>query len=230
MKNEYFTLTDTIYQRIKESIIKGRYKNDRLLLQNLANEMNVSVTPVREALKKLEKDELIKIIPNKGAVINKFTIKDVHEIYDIRLKLESLAVELLIENKDTKILEGLEKLLIMSENYLKNNNPASDAECCYKFHKLLIFGSNNKRLIKYYNELMGHLSVLMNRTAYFTNEPKRSSSEHRIIFEAIKQGKKGLAVKTLEKHIENAKKKILKRANKLFIKENKESETKSMKL
>ena len=217
MKNEYLTLTDTIYKKIKESIIKGKYKNGRLLLQNLADEMNVSVTPVREAFKKLEKDELITIIPNKGAVINKFTIKDVHEIYDIRLKLESLAIELLIDKKDNRILEDLEKLVIMSEHYLENNNASSDAECCDKFHKLIVSGSGNKRLIRFYNELMGQLSILMNRTAFFTNESKRSSSEHRTICEGIKLDNKKLAIKTLEKHIISAKKEILKKAEKLSI-------------
>lgn len=216
--NKYYTITETVYQRIKDSILKGKYKNGRLLLHDLANDMNVSITPIREALKKLEKDGLINIIPNKGAVINQFTFKDVKEIYDIRLQLESMAIELLMKKNNKKILEGLERLVILSEKSVENNDLKLSAECCHKFHKFLVSASDNTRLIKFYNELDGQLSILMDRTAYFSNESKRSSLEHRKIFEAIREDDLNLAKMNIGKHIANAKEDILERSKNIFIK------------
>lgn len=211
IEKQYQTLTETIYQRIKKSIIQDKYKNNRLILNNLANELNVSITPVREALKKLEKDGLIVINPNKGAVIKKLTFKDICEIYDIRLILESLAVESIFKNKRKNFLERLDKLLTKSEKVFENNNEEACVEYCCKFHKLLVSGSDNTRLIKFYNMLDGQLSFLIKRKVYFSGESKRSLLEHRKIFEAIKQNNQNLAKRNIKEHIEYAKNGILKK-------------------
>lgn len=212
---KYKTLTEVIYQKIKKTIIKGEYKNKRLLLHDIANEMDVSITPVREALKKLEKDGLIRIIPNKGAEINDFTIKDINEIYDVREKLESLAVEMLIKKNNNNFLEPLEKLLKESERYIQNNNIDLEiyAKYCEKFHKLLVGSTDNTRLIKFYSELEGQLAIFMNRTAYIAGEPERSSLEHRKIFEALRKKNIHMANKNIKHHIKYAKKEILERSN-----------------
>ena len=214
IENNYRTITETTYQKIRELIIEGEYEsNSRLLLNNLANEMRVSITPIREAFKKLEKDGLVRIIPNKGAVVTKLTIKDVNEIYDIRGQLESLAVELLIKKDDKSFLDGLNKVLIEDENCLRKDNLRLHAKYNNKFHKLLINYSENKRLSKFYDELSGQLSMLVSKTISFAGEPKKSSDEHRKIVEAIKQNDEKLAKRIIQNHIQNAKRDILKRSN-----------------
>jgi len=217
IKNNYYTLTETIYQNIKELIINGKYKSgSRLLLNNLSNEMNVSITPVREALKKMEKDGLVKIIPNKGAIVISLTFRDVIEIYDLRKQLELLAVELFIKNKKQNELDELSKICDEDDNYLRNGDLNSHIKCNYKFHMLLIKSGENKRLVNYYNELSGQLSVLVGRTISFAGEPKKSAGEHKEIIEALKMGNIELSKKIIQNHIQNAKKDILSRAKNLF--------------
>ncbi|RLC38504.1 MAG: hypothetical protein DRH33_04435 [Candidatus Nealsonbacteria bacterium] len=90
--NNYYTLSEIVYEKIKDSIVTHVYKfGSRLYLKNLSAEMNVSMIPVREALRKLEQEGLIEIIPNRGAIVKTYTIKDLIEIYDLRRQLESLS-------------------------------------------------------------------------------------------------------------------------------------------
>jgi len=211
--NNYYTLTETIYQNIKELIINGKYKNgSRLLLNDLSNEMDVSITPTREALKKLEKDGLVKIIPNRGAMVINLTLRDVIEIYDIRKQLESLAIELFIKGKKENILDELDKICDEDDNCLKNGDLNLHIKYNYKFHKLLVKFSENKRLIKFYDELSGQLSMLVGKTINFAGEPEKSADEHRKILEALRQKNMELAKKIIQRHIQNAKKDILNRA------------------
>jgi DNA-binding GntR family transcriptional regulator len=213
IENNYCTLTETIYQNIKELIINGKYKSgSRLLLNNLSSEMNVSITPVREALKKMEKDGLVKIIPNKGAIVISLTFRDVIEIYDLRKQLELLAVELFIKNKKQNELDELSKICDEDDNYLRNGDLNSHIKCNYKFHMLLIKSGENKRLINYYNELNGQLSILVSRTISFAGEPKKSADEHKKIIEALRQENVELAKKIIQNHIQNAKEDILNRS------------------
>jgi len=213
IENNYYTLTETIYQNIKELIINGKYKNgSRLLLNDLSNEMNASITPTREALKKLEKDGLVKIIPNRGAMVINLTLRDVIEIYDIRKQLESLAIELFIKGKKENILDELDKICDEDDNCLKNGDLNLHIEYNYKFHKLLVKSSENKRLIKFYDELSGQLSMLVGKTISFAGEPKKSADEHRKIIEALRQKNMEPAKKIIQSHIQNAKEDILNRA------------------
>ena len=217
IENNYYTLTETIYQNIKELIINGKYKSgSRLLLNNLSNEMNVSMTPVREALKKLEKDGLVAILPNRGAIVISLTLRDVIEIYDLRKQLELLAVELFIKNKKQNELDELSKICDEDDDHLRNGDFNSHIKCNYKFHMLLIKSGENKRLIKYYNELSGQLSILVGRTISFAGEPKKSADEHRKIVEALRQKNIKLAKKIIQSHIQNAKEDILNKAKIMF--------------
>ncbi len=84
--------------------------------------MKVIITPVREALKRLEKDGLVEIIPNNGAIVITFTLRDIIELYDLRRQLECLAVELLAERTNEKLLGELGEICDESDSYLKKEN------------------------------------------------------------------------------------------------------------
>jgi len=212
-RTNYLTLSETIYRNIKESIVNHKYKHgNRLLLKNLSNEMKVSVTPVREALKKLDKDGLVKIIPNKGAIVVKLTLKDVVEIYDIRKQLESLAMELIIKRVTKKMIDELNEICDKDDDCITKGDLKLHTKYNNRFHKLLVIFSQNKRLNKFYNELGGQLSVVISKTIDFAGEPKKSVNEHRKIVEALTKKDAELAKKIIQGHIQNAKKDILDRA------------------
>ena len=149
--------------------------------------MKVSIIPVREALKKLEKDGLVEIIPNNGAIVITFTLRDIIELYDLRRQLECLAVELLAERTNEKLLDELGEICDESDSCLKKRNLSLYIKCNNKFHQSLIKYTQNKRLIKFYNEISGQLSILASKTASFSGKPKKSAAEPREIMKAIDQ-------------------------------------------
>jgi len=121
--NNYYTLSEIVYGKIKDSIITHVYKSgSRLYLKNLSTEMNVSMIPVREALRKLEQEGLIEIIPNRGAIVKTYTVKDLIEIYDLRRQLESLAVEILVNKINQSDLDKLKVICEMDEKSLGKGN------------------------------------------------------------------------------------------------------------
>lgn len=216
-RTNYYTLSEIIYRDIKESITNHKYKNgSRLLLKNLSNEMKVSITPVREAFKKLDKDGLVKIIPNKGAIVTVLTLKDIVEIYDLRRQLESLAIELITKRITKNMVNELNEICDKDDDCLIKGNLDLHIEYNNEFHKLLVMFSQNKRLNKFYSELGGQLSLVMSKTINFAGEPKKSAIEHRKIIEALKKGNVEIAKKIIQSHIQNAKEDILSRARNMF--------------
>jgi len=217
---KYLVLSEVVYQNIRESIIDCKYKSgQRLLLKKIADEMKVSITPVREAFKKLEKDGLIRIVPNNGAIVIVFTLRDVVELYDIRRQLECLAVELLTDTINKKILDELVEICDKSDSYLKKGNLNLYVIYNNEFHQLLVKSAQNQRLIKLYNEISRQLSILARKTANFPGKPKKSVAEHREIIKAMAQKNVELAKRLIQDHIKSTKMDILKEVKRILKKE-----------
>jgi len=99
---------DIIYHKIVEYILQGEIKPGEKIVQlDFAKKLGASITPVREALRRLQSDGLITVEPQRGATLKKLSIEEVEEIYSIRVKLEGLAVELTINNLDDAKIENL---------------------------------------------------------------------------------------------------------------------------
>jgi len=130
-------------------------------LNNLANKLGMSITPIREALRQLEKEELVKVVPNKGAVVVNIFLEDVIEIYNIRAYLEGLAIQSLSNKIDSTFLEELYKLYEESKKCLAKNDKISYQNYNKKFHDLLISKTGNKRLIKIMNRIRNHMSIII---------------------------------------------------------------------
>ena len=92
-ENEYLPLRDVVFNTLRRAILRGELvPGQRLMEIQLAEKMGVSRTPVREALRQLELEGLVQIIPNKGAVVVGVTEKDIEDIYVIRMRMEDLGV------------------------------------------------------------------------------------------------------------------------------------------
>jgi len=214
--NNYYTLSEIVYEKIKDLIITHVYKcGSRLYLKNLSEEMNVSMIPTREALRKLEQEGLIEIIPNKGAIVKTYTIKDLIEIYDLRKQLESLAVEILVNKINQSNLDELKKICELDEKSLGKGNLEGHNKYNRQFHKCLVNFSQNARLIKFYNELSGQMYTLVSITTVFayTNGEgaKHNARKHREIIKAIEQKDAEYAKKIIQEHIQLSKELAIKR-------------------
>ena len=121
------SLRGKVFQRLREDILNGVYQEHEELREiTIGEELGVSRTPVREALRQLELEGLVTIIPNKGAYVTGITAKDVEDIYKIRSQLEGLCARWATKNITDEQIEELEEIILLSEYHLhkKRNGQA----------------------------------------------------------------------------------------------------------
>ena len=137
-KRDRYSLRGRVYESIREDILSGRYpQNMELKATAIGAELGVSRTPVREALRQLELEGLVNIIPNRGAFVNRITAKDVQDIYIIRSMLEGQCVRWATEYITEGQLEDLEETLCLSEYHTKKGNYEKLYELDSLFHEQL---------------------------------------------------------------------------------------------
>ncbi len=186
-----YSLRSRVFQTIKEKILNGIYQENEELRENtLATELGVSRTPVREALRQLELEGLVKIVPNKGACVTGITKKDVKDIYAIRSLLEGLCARWATEYITEAQLEDLEEIVLLSEFHLKRGKVEQSqqvTELDGKFHEILYEASNSRILKHVLSDF--HKYVRMARKASVTDHVRaeKSIEEHKNILQALKE-------------------------------------------
>ena len=144
------SLGSRVFQRLREDILSGKYKeHDELRENTLGKELGVSRTPVREALRQLELEGLVTIIPNKGAYVTGISSKDIRDIYILRSMLEGLCARWATEHITEEQLDELEEVILLSEFHMKKvsgNNADQVTDLDGKFHKILYEASDSRIL------------------------------------------------------------------------------------
>src|SRR5574344_92641 len=142
-----YSLRGRVYNQLREDILMGRYRaGDELKECTIGDEFGVSRTPVRDAFHQLELEGLITIVPNKGAVVDGITAKDVVDIYEIRSRPEGLAARLACENVTKEQLDAIEENLYMTDFHESRGNYEKVTELDSEFHELMYEASGSKRL------------------------------------------------------------------------------------
>ena len=133
-----YSLRGRVFQSIREDILSGRYEqNTELKEAAIGAELGVSRTPVREALRQLELEGLVTIIPNRGAYVNMITAKDVQDIYVIRSMLEGLCARWATQSITEEQLDSMEETLCLSEYHTSKKNYEKLYELDSLFHEQL---------------------------------------------------------------------------------------------
>ncbi|MFP7331132.1 GntR family transcriptional regulator [Bacillus subtilis] len=190
------------YNQLKKMIFNGTFKpGERINETQLAKSFGVSRSPIREAMRLLEKDGLLKADDRNGFSITSLTAKDVDEIYKIRIPLEQLAVELVIDEANEEELAILEKQLEETEKAIHNGTEDTEIiSLNQKFHELLVDFSHNRHL----KNLLEHVNVLIHfcRILNYTGDHRAETilSEHRKIFEEVKKKNKEAAKQYVMAH------------------------------
>jgi len=200
---EHQNISGKAYQVLLEMIVSRKLKpGERLVEEQLAKNLGVSRTPLREAINRLSKDGLVLLQARKGASVREFEIDDVVEVYDIRMALEGLAANLAASNIDLKKLKKLERLFESSEakDLLK-----ADAQ----LHDLIISSCGNNRLIIALNDLKNFIEMFRIAGYTFTMRSIVATSDHLKILEALKNRDGQQTEKLMRKHIEKTKEGIL---------------------
>ena len=212
----YELLSKKVYRILKARIIKGDLtQGGKLFEAKIAEQLGVSRTPIREAIKGLAAEGLVKMTPNQGVVVIDVSIEDIEEVLQIRRVLEGLAASIAagkINQEETSKLEGIIKK--MSTSIYKNNMVAY-SNLNVEFHNLLLNICGNKRLMKICVNLSDSEHRLKIRS--LRNNPGRlkySLKEHQEIFEALKRKDADQAEKLSRIHIDNVLKNILENESK----------------
>lgn len=198
------SLSEYVFDTIREDILNGKYKQNDLLKENaLASELGVSRTPVREALKQLELEGLVLLIPNKGASVIGFSKKDVKDIYEMRALLEGLCVRKAIENINDDIINELFEILDLNSYYLSKGKMDAIVELDNKFHQVIYKAANSRMINQTLSDFHHYLERMRKTTLNDIERAKKSHIEHQKIANAIKEKKVEEAEKYAREHINN---------------------------
>lgn len=195
-------LREIVYEELKMQILKGKIvPGTRMMEVEIAEAMGVSRTPIREAIRKLEKDGLVNIEPRRGAYISEISVADMVEILEVRQNMEGLAASYAAMRMTD---ENKEKLREIAENYVEAVELGDTADMIRwdtAFHRLIVAGSNNKILINIVEQLQE--LVLRFRYLYYDSfrRGEQMPAEHREILEAIVAGDPERARKAADIHI-----------------------------
>ena len=184
--DSYKPLRELVCEHIREAIINGVFApGERLMEIQMADEMGVSRTPVREAIRKLEMEGFVVMIPRRGTYVSNMSIKDINDVYEIRISLDTLAAGLAAERISDEELEELQRLLVKVGNAIEENDMAKVVEADIEFHDVLYKASRNERLRNIINNLREQITVIRGVSMRYPGRLKDTQEEHRRLVESI---------------------------------------------
>lgn len=194
---------DQVYQHLLEAIISNRIPPGTPVVETeVSTELNVSRTPVREALKELEAEGLVCRYPSIGTVVTEITPHDVEEIFSLRILLETFALQLTWDKITEEELDSVET----SFAYLDLNS-AGDAyrEADIRLHSLIVERTGNKRLARFLGILNSQIERFRRIAAYSATRPENSKKEHLEIIHYLRTGDLQACEQSLRNHLTSVK-------------------------
>jgi len=180
------SLGAAVFSDLERAIINGEYQaGDSLSEIKLSEKYGVSRTPVREALRQLELEGLVELIPNKGATVVGVSEKDIADIYAVRIRIEGLAARLCAENATAEELQALERLVDLQEFYLLKGKSDQLWELDGEFHNTIFEASRNRPLQSMLSSFHSYISRARSNSMKSAERAARSVEEHRDILSAI---------------------------------------------
>lgn len=207
--SDKYSLRGRVFNKIREDILSGKYsENEELKETSIGNLLGVSRTPVREALRQLELEGLVTIIPNKGAYVNGITKKDIQDIYVIRSYLEGLCAKWACEHITKEQIDKLEEIVYLSEFHARKEHHEQILSLDNQFHQLIYEASNSKILHHVLTDFHHYVERVRKITLASESRAMNSNKEHTAILEAIRQRDGERAEALAHEHIMNTIKNI----------------------
>ena len=202
--NDYELLNQKVYRILKAEIIEGSLKpGTKLLENNIAKQLGISRTPIREALRELAAEGFVKMNPNQGVVVSNASVEDVQEVLQIRGVLEGLAARLATKMINEEEIKELEKYQKQMEYYTNKDDVLAFSEMDTEFHELILNICGNNRLIQIRKNLSDQAHRYQIRSLSVPGRLKYSLKEHQEVVEALKRKDAEQADRLSQKHIEN---------------------------
>ena len=202
--NEYLPLRDVVFNTLRQAILKGELEpGERLMEIQLAERLGVSRTPIREAIRKLELEGLVLMIPRKGAEVAKISEKSLRDVLELRRSLEELAIELACQRMTEEEIDELEDAQRAFRKAVDSKDVLLMAETDEKYHEIIYQGTKNSRLVQILNNLREQMYRY--RLEYIKDADKRQILliEHDNILKAVRNRKVAEAKAAMREHIDN---------------------------
>jgi len=204
-----YSLRGRVFNKLREDILSGVFhENDELKENTIGLELGVSRTPVREALRQLELEGLVTIVPNKGAYVTGITSKDMHDIYMIRSYLEGLCAKWACEHITDAQIEALDEILYLSDFHARRSHHDQLVDLDNKFHDMIYKASGSKILDHVLSDFHHYVERVRKITLSMPGRAAKSSEEHAAILDAIRKRDGDLAEALAHEHIMNTIKNI----------------------
>lgn len=202
--NEYLPLRDVVFNTLRQAILKGELEpGERLMEIQLAERLGVSRTPIREAIRKLELEGLVLMIPRKGAEVAKISEKSLRDVLEVRRSLEELAIELACQRMSEEDIQQLEQAQNDFKKAIDEGDTMKIAETDEHYHDIIYYGTGNVRLVQILNNLREQMYRY--RLEYIKDADKHQvlRLEHDQILQAIRGRKVAQAKEVMREHIDN---------------------------
>ncbi|MCM3705577.1 MULTISPECIES: GntR family transcriptional regulator [Cytobacillus] len=205
-EDNLISIRERVYLHIKDLILDGEFKaGDRLVERELAERLNISRTPIREALFRLESQGFVKTVPRKGVIVADISEKEIIEVFTILSSLEVLAAKLAVQKLDDEMESMFAGSIKKVKEYL--NNPEEDAaELHRELNHLLYSSAKNVKLYEMLSGLSDYIRAFAKIGHKNPGRAKQSMEEHLKIMEAIVNKEMEMAEYLTKIHIENSKK------------------------
>lgn len=200
-------VSDVLRQAIKDGVLKP---GERLMEIRLAEELGVSRTPIREAVRKLEQEGFVVMVPRRGTYVADISLKDIAQVFEIRSALEELAAGLAAERITPDELESLERILVEINEYIANDDFDKIVDADVRFHDILYQASRNQRLVDILHNLREQMLRFRSISMHYPGRLAATWEEHRQMVENIANHNGAMARKVAKKHMENSEKTLLK--------------------
>ena len=185
--NEYLPLRDVVFNTLRDAILTGKLvPGERLMENQLAEKLGVSRTPVREALRMLELENLVELVPRKGAQVLDMSEKDIINILEVRSALEGLATSVACKKMTKEDLQQLKNMEVDFEKAVADNDVEHFVDIDEDFHDLIFAATENDKLINIFRNL--RIQLYRYRMAQAKNNETSMSTivaHHRSIIRAI---------------------------------------------
>lgn len=203
--NQSKTIREVVYESLRKVIISGIINaGERIVEKEYAEKLNISRTPIREALKRLEMENLVEYLPRIGAVVKRISVEDVLEVYKIRHNLEVLATASAMDNITKEEIKEIEELLDLTEQKNMEGDVEEVIRLSAEFNLMIYKASRMKKLAGMITRIDEYLQRFRDISISENERREKALKEHGNILKAIKEKNKEIIDELIKKHLQDS--------------------------
>lgn len=202
MESKIDTIRERVAKEIRHLILMGKFKPGKKMLETtIAQELNVSRNPVREALRQLEQEGIVEYIPQKGCFLREINLEELEEIFRLRANLEIISLEYCNFKIADETIKKLESIIVELSNIKKSKNFDDMFILGLKFHELIVQECGKNIIYKTWKNFGGYnYSIFLNIYNSDIESLKRNVLTHKKLLEKLRTGKENLIKKAILQH------------------------------